>query len=167
MLFGLQRVYSLCWKQNWYERFDDCIWEKTKCKFVAKCLHRPRNSKTGNFTEWRERGRLGNVQNWKTPVRCVKNCCFSLYGCLIVLCRYLVVLAPWFIPDSQYHTLLLVSLLCKQILILSYFWFNKVIVDVVAGKSGAFFSPSWLNEPSTTNKEGTWQLLKTQQLGLL
>ena len=66
----------------------------------------------------------------KTLVRCVKNYCFSLYACLIVLCGFLVVLAPWFIPDSQYHDLLLISLLCKQIVILFYFCFSWCCMQI-------------------------------------
>ena len=38
----------------------------------------PHNCKTGHFTWWKERERLGNVEKWKLHVQSVQNYCFSL-----------------------------------------------------------------------------------------
>ena len=45
---------------------------------VIICSRRPHNCKTGDFTSWKDRERLPNVQKWKMHVQSVQNCCFSI-----------------------------------------------------------------------------------------
>ena len=143
---------------NWYERFDDYIWEKKQNENSspsAYIVHRTAKLVISRRGE--------NEDGWGTCKTEKRSCnasktavfhCLILYGCLVILWlsgRFSSVV----IPDRQYHNLLLVSLLCNQIVILSYCWYNKVVVDVVVCKSGTSFSPSWLNTHPTICKEGT------------
>ena len=56
---------------------------------VIICSRRPHNCKTGDFTSWKDRERLPNVQKWKMHVQSVQNCCFSLQ-----ICRLMTLLLP-------------------------------------------------------------------------